>query len=75
MKTHQPPSGLAIGLDLLVSAEWTPEQAWAVVELLDDLRERIWNHYQIPILELLREERGATAFESLTTVIGDDQDC
>jgi hypothetical protein len=58
MKNQPPPSGLTIGLELLIDDNWTPEQAWAVVELLDDLRERIWNHYQIPIQEYLREERG-----------------
>jgi hypothetical protein len=43
MKDYQQPSGLNIGLDFLVSVDWTPEQAWAVVELLDDLRDRILN--------------------------------
>jgi hypothetical protein len=37
--------------------DWTPEQALAVFELLDDLRERIWVHYQLEIAEQLREER------------------
>ena len=60
MKNYHQRSGLNIGLDFLISTNWTPEQAWAVVELLDDLRERIWNHYLIPIQDLLREERGIT---------------
>jgi len=60
MKNYNQPSGLNIGLDFLISTDWTPEQAWAVVELLDDLRERIWNHYLIPIQDLLREERVMT---------------
>jgi len=30
-----------------------------VVELLDDLRERIWQHYQIPLHQLLEEQREA----------------
>ena len=60
MKNYHQPSGLNNGLDFLISTDWTPEQAWAVVELLDDLRERIWNHYLIPIHDLLREERGMT---------------
>ena len=60
MKNYQQPSGLNIGLDFLISTDWTPEQAWAVVELLDDLRDRILNHYLVPIQELLREERGMT---------------
>ena len=60
MKDYHQPSGLNIGLDFLISTDWTPEQAWAVVELLDDLRDRILNHYLVPIQELLREERGMT---------------
>ena len=27
MKTDHPPSGLLRGLDLLIDADWTPEQA------------------------------------------------
>jgi len=30
-----------------IPAYWTPEQALAVVELLDDLRTLIWAHYDI----------------------------
>jgi hypothetical protein len=60
MKNHHQRSGLNIGLDFLTSTDWTPEQAWAVVELLDDLRDRIFNHYLVSIQELLREERGIT---------------
>ena len=60
MKNYQQPSGLNIGLDFLISSDWTPEQAWAVVELLDDLQDRIFNHYLVSVQELLREERSIT---------------
>jgi len=60
MKNYYQPSGLNTGLDFLIDKNWTPEQALAVFELLDELRERIFNHYQIPIQELLKEERGTT---------------
>ena len=60
MKNYHQPSGLNSGLDFLISTDWTPEQAWAVVELLDDLRDKIFNHYLVSIQELLREERGMT---------------
>lgn len=60
MKNYHQPSGLNSGLDFLISTDWTPEQAWAVVELLDDLRDKILRHYLVPIQELLREERGMT---------------
>ena len=60
MKNYYQPSGLNTGLNFLIDKNWTPEQALAVFELLDDLRERIFSHYQIPIQELLKEERGTT---------------
>jgi hypothetical protein len=53
---HQP-SGLQRGLPLLISADWTPEQVQAVCEVLDDLRERIWEHYALPLQELYRQQR------------------
>ena len=41
-----------------IDSHWTPEQALAVVELLDDLRNRILVHYQLPIMKLMNEEYG-----------------
>jgi hypothetical protein len=60
MNNSQQPSGLTIGLGFLIDDNWTAEQAWVVVELLDDLRERIMSHYLIPIQELLREKQDMT---------------
>ncbi len=57
MKTYHPPSGLQAGLELLIDPQWTPEQAIAVIELLDDLRDRIWAHYELVLLEHYREDR------------------
>ena len=65
MKMVHPPSGLTKGLDFLITCDWTPEQALAIVELLDDLRDRILLHYQLPIRELMREERGIGLFDDL----------
>ena len=48
MKLHLP-SGLQRGLAFLIQDDWTPAQACAVVELLDDLREVIYNHYLLQI--------------------------
>jgi hypothetical protein len=56
MKTWHQPSGLSAGLPFTVDSTWTPEQALAVWELLDDLRERVWNHYGLVIQNLLREQ-------------------
>lgn len=57
MKPWQLPSGLQRGIPFIVQEDWSPEQALAVVELLDDLREVIWARYQIPLQSLLREQR------------------
>ena len=65
MKTYHQPSGLTIGLDFLIDSDWTPEQALAVVELLDDLKDRIFLHYQLPIMELMREVRGIDPLDDL----------
>jgi len=59
MTTPQLPSGLAIGLPFTVPADWTAEQALAVFELLGDLRELVWSHYQLPLQNLIREQRQA----------------
>ena len=50
-------SGLERGIAFIIQDDWSPEQALAVVELLDDLREVIWNRYQLELFELLREQR------------------
>ncbi len=57
MKCYHPPSGLCRGLDLRIDPQWSPEQAMAVVELLDDLRDRIWAHYESVLIEKYRDER------------------
>ena len=35
---------------------WSPEQALAVYEFLNDLRERVWDHYGEQITERMRFE-------------------
>lgn len=55
-KWHQP-SGLSGGLPFTVDDNWTPEQALAAWELLDDLRHRVWTHYGLVIQSLMREQR------------------
>ncbi len=56
MKHHQP-SGLQNGLNLLIDPQWSPEQVMAVIELLDDLRDRIWTHYESILLASLANDR------------------
>lgn len=40
---------------------WTPEQALAVYELIDDLRELILSRYDLQIMDAVREECAPSA--------------
>ncbi len=40
-----------------VPVTWTPEQALAVFELLDELREKIWTRYGNQMQELMAEKQ------------------
>ena len=53
-----PPSAHLI-IPFMIPAYWTAEQAQAVLELLDDLRERIAVHCQLQLFNLYREQRSA----------------
>jgi hypothetical protein len=55
MKT--PSTRSLLTMPLAVPAYWTPEQALAVVELLDDLRELIWDHYGPQLLDEIRNDQ------------------
>ena len=57
MKGYYPPSGLRRGLEFLIDPDWSPEQALAVIELLDDLRDRIWSHYGPVLQQRLHNDR------------------
>jgi hypothetical protein len=63
--------GLPSTIPLAIPAYWTPEQAQAVIELLDDLRERIWAHYQLQLIDLYREQQDSDAIDPPD--IDDDQ--
>lgn len=58
------PSGLRRGIPFLVQDDWTPEQACAVVELLDDLREVIYRRYQMQIQQYLQHDRAGVTTSS-----------
>jgi hypothetical protein len=49
-------TGLPLTIAVEIPACWTPEQAFAVVEFLDELREKIWAHYGIRLLDEYREQ-------------------
>jgi hypothetical protein len=49
--------GLPHAIPLAIPTYWTPEQAIAVFELVDDLRETIWSIYQTNLQDLTRQQR------------------
>jgi hypothetical protein len=51
------PSGRQRGLAFLVPDDWTPEQALAVFELLDDLLAVITDAYGDQLNDILRKQR------------------
>jgi hypothetical protein len=55
MKT--PSTRQILTMPFAVPAYWTPEQALAVVDLLDDLRELIWDHYGPQLLDEIRDNQ------------------
>ena len=57
MSTRPMPPAAAV----LIPAAWTPEQALAVFELLDELRDRLWAVHGDQIQALLQQEQGFAA--------------
>ena len=51
-------TGLPLTIPLEIPAYWTLEQAFAVIELLYDLRDRIWAHYGVQLLDQYRDQYG-----------------
>ena len=64
------PSGLSRGLELLIDADWSPQQAFAVFELLSDLRARIWMRYGAELHELIRVQRSPPTDADIDDVEG-----
>ena len=50
---------------------WTPEQALAVFELLDDLRDKVWAVYGCRLQTLLQEQQGYGGTTESGTTFGD----
>ena len=58
------------GIHFLIQQDWAPEQALAVIELLDDLRAVIWQRYQLPFQDLLREQHGTVTASLMLRKLG-----
>jgi hypothetical protein len=57
---------------VVIPTTWTPEQALAVFELLDDLRDRLWSLHGRHIQDLLEQEQGSAPNNALRANPGDD---
>ena len=63
---------VAAGL-IKLPTHWSPEQAVAVFEILDELREHVWARYGLQIQQVLRDERG-TAVPTASDIDIDEAD-
>jgi hypothetical protein len=70
-KQPEPPPGLPLTINVNIPAYWTPEQAFAVFELLDDLRDQIGAHYSVQLLELSREQHLLARTDDAHTKVAD----
>ena len=43
--------------DITIPSYWTPEQATAVFEFVESIRDEILAHYEVQIVEYLKENR------------------
>jgi len=46
---------------ITLPTHWSPEQAVAVFEILDELREHVWARYGLQIQQVLRDDRSTVA--------------
>ena len=60
-------------MPMTLPTDWSPEQAVAVLEILDELRERVWAHYRLQIQQVLRDER-CTAVRAADDISIDEAD-
>jgi hypothetical protein len=49
-------TGLPLTISLQIPTYWTPEQAFAVFELIDDLRDAIWQCYDMQLIDEFRDQ-------------------
>jgi hypothetical protein len=57
------PAGLPLSIVLQIPTYWTAEQAFAVFELVTDLRDAIWQCYGLQVSEQYRDQLQPAAFK------------
>jgi hypothetical protein len=67
-----PSTRLLLTIPFAIPAYWTPEQALAVVELLEDLRDLIWSHYGAQLRDEYRELYGSPRFGTSADNLDDE---
>jgi hypothetical protein len=58
-------------ISVTIPDTWTPEQALAVFELVDELREKIFAFYSCQIQDLLQEQQGCFELSEGDTPVTD----
>src|SRR5450755_2934850 len=61
----EPTPGLPLTINFKIPAYWTPEQALAVFELLDDLRDQIGAHYSVQRQKPVQADRAPSRLHAL----------
>lgn len=56
-------AGLPLTIQLQIPTCWTPEQAFAVFDLITDLRDAIWQCYGVQLLEEYRDQLQPAAID------------
>ncbi|MBV9529828.1 MAG: hypothetical protein JO283_01830 [Bradyrhizobium sp.] len=64
-------AGLPLSIALQIPTYWTPEQAFAVFELVTDLRDAIWQCYGLQLIQQYRDQLQPAAIDGLDKPPGD----
>jgi hypothetical protein len=65
---------LLLTIPFAIPAYWTPEQALAVFEFLDDLRNAVWNHYCMQLIDECRAQYAPTTMVDSNDPVDDPDD-
>ena len=57
-------TGLPPTIEIQIPTYWTREQAYAVFNLVTDLRDAIWQHYDMQLIEEYRDQLQPAVTES-----------
>jgi hypothetical protein len=64
-------AGLPLSIALQIPTYWTPEQAFAVFEMVSDLRDAIWQCYGLQLIAEYRDQLQPAAADPADRTPGD----